>query len=158
MPPITFWRDWKTRISQRERFTFALGTNQNRCNRSKSHANRNKHSQERPNVAGGLVGANLANGRADFTGRGRFFKTFIASVAHSIAIPARQRLEWENISIMKIESQPFRVTIEHYDTKVTLEKDRSDLDIHEVAELLATALMAAGYAEKTVEEIIKVEF
>ena len=59
---------------------------------------------------------------------------------------------------MKIESQPFRVTIEHYDTKVTLEKDRSDLDIHEVAELLATALMAAGYAEKTVQEIINVEF
>ena len=54
--------------------------------------------------------------------------------------------------------QPFRVTIEHYDTKVIVEKDRSDLDIHEVAELLAKALMAAGYAEKTVEEVINVEF
>lgn len=54
--------------------------------------------------------------------------------------------------------QPFRVTIEHYDTKVIVEKDRSDLDIHEVAELLAAALMAAGYAEKTVQEIINVEF
>jgi len=54
--------------------------------------------------------------------------------------------------------QPFRVTIEHYDTKIIVEKDRSDLDIHEVAELLAAALMAAGYAEKTVQEIINVEF
>jgi len=54
--------------------------------------------------------------------------------------------------------QPFRVTIEHYDTKVTVEKDRSDLDIHEVAELLATTLVAIGYAEKSVKEVINVEF
>ena len=68
MPPFAFRRDSKTRLSQRERFTFALGTNQNRCNRSKSHANRHKHSQNSPNVAGGLVGANLANGRANLRG------------------------------------------------------------------------------------------
>jgi len=54
--------------------------------------------------------------------------------------------------------QPFRVTIEHYDTKVTVEKDHSDLDIYQAAELVASALKAIGYAEKTVEEVINVEF
>lgn len=54
--------------------------------------------------------------------------------------------------------QPFRITIEHYDTKVTVEKDHSDLDIHEVAELVATALVAIGYSEKLVEQVINVEF
>ena len=54
--------------------------------------------------------------------------------------------------------QPFRVTIEHYDTKDIGEKDRSDLDLHEVAELVAKALVAVGYSEKSVEEVINVEF
>ena len=50
--------------------------------------------------------------------------------------------------------EPFRITIEHYDTKIIVQKDRSDLDIHEVAELVATALVAIGYSEKSVEEVI----
>ncbi len=54
--------------------------------------------------------------------------------------------------------QPFRVTIEHYDTKVIVEKDRSDLDIHEVAELVASALVAAGYGQALVEQVINLEF
>ena len=54
--------------------------------------------------------------------------------------------------------QPFRVTIEHYDTKIIVEKDRSDLDIHEVAELLASALVAAGYGQALVEQVINLDF
>jgi len=54
--------------------------------------------------------------------------------------------------------QPFRVTIEHYDTKVIVEKDHSDLDIYQAAELVATALVAIGYSEKLVEQVINVEF
>ena len=54
--------------------------------------------------------------------------------------------------------QPFRVTIEHYDIKVTVEKDHSDLDIHEVAELMASALVAVGYGQALVEQVINVEF
>ena len=54
--------------------------------------------------------------------------------------------------------QPFRVTIEHYDTKVTIERDHSDLDIHEAAALVASALTAIGYSEKLVEQVINVEF
>ena len=85
MPPITIWSNRKTRVSHCKRFTSALGANQNRCDRSKGDAHRHQHSQNCPNVAGGLDGANLANGRADFTGRGRFFKKFIAALADSTA-------------------------------------------------------------------------
>jgi len=92
MPPTTVRSNRETRVSHRKRFTFALGTNQNRCDRSKGDAYRHQYSQNCPNVAGGLDGANLANGRAYFTGRGRFFKTFIAALADSTAQGGGQRL------------------------------------------------------------------
>jgi Holliday junction resolvasome RuvABC DNA-binding subunit len=52
--------------------------------------------------------------------------------------------------------QPFRVTIEHYDLKVTIETDHSDLDIHEAAELVASALIAIGYSKESVKKVINV--
>ena len=62
------------------------------------------------------------------------------------------------MNIKQKMKQPFRITIEHYDTKVTVEKDHSDLDIHEAAELVATALIAVGYSEELVKKVINVEF
>jgi len=53
--------------------------------------------------------------------------------------------------------QPFRITIEHYDQKVTVERDHSDIDIYEAAEMIASALVAAGYAEESVFEVINTE-
>lgn len=75
MPPFAFRRDRETRVSQRERFTVALGTNQNGRDRTQGRADCHKHSQNSPNVAGGLDGANLANGRANLRGAAVFFKT-----------------------------------------------------------------------------------
>lgn len=54
--------------------------------------------------------------------------------------------------------QPFRITIEHYNTKVSIEKDHSDLDISEVVEMIEQALIAAGYSADTVEEIFAKSF
>ena len=54
--------------------------------------------------------------------------------------------------------QPFRITIEHYDMKVSIEKDHSDLGIDEVVEMIKQALMAAGFLADTVEEIFAKSF
>ena len=54
--------------------------------------------------------------------------------------------------------QPFRITIEHYDMKVSIEKDHSDLDITEVVEMIEQVLLAAGYSADTVEEIFAKSF
>ena len=54
--------------------------------------------------------------------------------------------------------QPFRITIEHYNQKVSVEVDHSDVDLSEVANLLEQALKGAGFSEESVKEIINQEF
>jgi len=54
--------------------------------------------------------------------------------------------------------QPFRITIEHYNQKVSVEVDHSDVDLSEVANLLEQALKGAGFSEEGVKEIINQEF
>lgn len=55
-------------------------------------------------------------------------------------------------------NKPFRVTIEHYNQKVSVEVDHSDVDLTEVADLLEQALKGAGYLESQVKELINQEF
>ena len=54
--------------------------------------------------------------------------------------------------------KPFRITIEQYNQKVSVEVDRSDVSLSEVAELLEQALKGAGFLESQVKEIINQEF
>lgn len=54
---------------------------------------------------------------------------------------------------MKIENKPFRITIEHWDEKVSVEVDHSDLDLDQVAELLQRALIATGFDPESVKEL-----
>ena len=49
--------------------------------------------------------------------------------------------------------EPFIVTIEHYDTKVSIEKNHSDVNAYELKEMLYTICLAAGYHPNTVDEI-----
>ncbi len=49
--------------------------------------------------------------------------------------------------------QPFRITIEHYNQKISVEVDHSDLDLMEVTDLLHQVLMGAGFGEEGVSEI-----
>jgi len=54
--------------------------------------------------------------------------------------------------------KPFRITIEHYNQKISVEVDHSDVSLSEVAELLEQALKGAGFLESQVKEIINQEF
>lgn len=49
--------------------------------------------------------------------------------------------------------QPFRVTIEQYNQKVSVEVDHSDVNLEQVVDLLEQALMGAGWSEAHVAEI-----
>ena len=49
--------------------------------------------------------------------------------------------------------QPYRITIEQYDQKVSIEKDHSDITLDEFAEMLYNISMAAGWSEENLKEI-----
>ena len=59
---------------------------------------------------------------------------------------------------MKDSKKPFRITIEQYNQKVSVEVDHSDVRLGEVAELLEHALKGAGFSEEEVKEMINQEF
>ena len=50
-------------------------------------------------------------------------------------------------------NKPFIITIEHYDTKVSVQKNHSDVNISELAEMLITICIAAGYDQNQVNKI-----
>ena len=54
--------------------------------------------------------------------------------------------------------KPFRITIENYNQKISVEVDHSDVSLSELAELLEQALKGAGFLESQVKEIINQEF
>ena len=58
---------------------------------------------------------------------------------------------------MKHIIKPFRITIEQYNQKVSVEVDHSDVSLSEVADLLEQALKGAGFLESQVQEIINTE-
>ena len=53
---------------------------------------------------------------------------------------------------MKTEKQPYRITIEQYEYKYSVEVDHSDIDFTEYVELLRKITLAAGWGTDTVEE------
>lgn len=55
---------------------------------------------------------------------------------------------------MLTEKQPYRITIEHYNTKVSIETDHSDIDLDELATLLRSVLLAAGWSESLIDELM----
>tara|TARA_R110000787_G_scaffold254175_1_gene359479 strand:+ start:412 stop:582 length:171 start_codon:yes stop_codon:yes gene_type:complete len=50
-------------------------------------------------------------------------------------------------------SEPYRITIEHYDMKVTVEKSNSDISIDEYQEMIMSISRAAGWQESQVKDI-----
>ena len=52
---------------------------------------------------------------------------------------------------------PFIITIELYDTKVSVQKKHSDVDGAELKEMLITLCIAAGYHPSTVNEMFNIE-
>lgn len=51
-----------------------------------------------------------------------------------------------------MKKQPYRITIEQYEYKYTIEVDHSDIDFTEYIELLRQISLAAGWNPKTVDE------
>ena len=52
-----------------------------------------------------------------------------------------------------MKQQPFRITLEHYDMKVTIEKPYSDIDVDQLKEMLRSLCLAAGWPEGTINEM-----
>lgn len=57
----------------------------------------------------------------------------------------------------KTES-PFRLSLEHYDEKITIEKPNSDLTSTEIVEMFKSLMLAAGFSESRVNEELGSDF
>jgi hypothetical protein len=53
--------------------------------------------------------------------------------------------------------KPFRITIEHWDEKVVLERESSDVDIHQLQDLLIRACHAMGFHQSSIDEIFRTD-
>jgi len=54
---------------------------------------------------------------------------------------------------MGLENKPFRVTVEHWDGKITVEKDYSDITFDEFVEMLRTISRGVGYSQEDIDEL-----
>jgi hypothetical protein len=52
-----------------------------------------------------------------------------------------------------MKQEPFRITLEHYDMKIIIEKPYSDIDAEQLKEVLRTLCLAAGFSEQTINEM-----
>lgn len=53
---------------------------------------------------------------------------------------------------------PFRLSLEHYDEKITIEKPNSDLTSTEIVEMFKSLMLAAGFSESRVNEELGSDF
>lgn len=53
---------------------------------------------------------------------------------------------------MKDITNPFRVTVEHWDQKISVELNRSDITFDEYIELLRAVSKAVGWGDDSIEE------
>ena len=51
-----------------------------------------------------------------------------------------------------MKNTPFRVSIEHWEEKITVEKDHSDITFDEYIEMLRTLTLAVGYNQEQINE------
>ena len=57
--------------------------------------------------------------------------------------------------VMKGVDSPFRVSVEHWDQKISVELDRSDITFDEYIDLLRTVSKAVGWSEDNIKEYFK---
>ena len=50
-------------------------------------------------------------------------------------------------------SKPYKITIQQYDTKVSIEKDHSDISLEDFAEMLYHISKAVGWSEEQLKDI-----
>ncbi len=54
---------------------------------------------------------------------------------------------------MALENPPFKISVEHWDEKITIEKDHSDITFDEFVEMLRTLSRGIGYGEESIDEL-----
>ncbi len=57
--------------------------------------------------------------------------------------------------LVDIMKQPYRITIEQYEYKYSVEVDHSDIDFTEYVELLRSLSLAAGWSIEDVKEVFE---
>ena len=55
--------------------------------------------------------------------------------------------------MVKIDNPPFKISVEHWDTKLTVEKDHSDITFEEYVDLLRDLSRAVGWADKDINDL-----
>jgi len=55
--------------------------------------------------------------------------------------------------MVKTDNPPFKISIKHWDTKITIEKNHSDITWDEYVELLRDISKAAGWGEENINEL-----
>jgi len=51
------------------------------------------------------------------------------------------------------DNTPFKLSVKHWGTKITISKDRSDLHFEEYVEMLRELSRAIGWSEKDINEL-----
>ena len=51
------------------------------------------------------------------------------------------------------DNTPFKLSVKHWDTKITIEKDHSDITWDEYVELLKDLSRAVGWGDKNINEL-----
>jgi hypothetical protein len=53
-----------------------------------------------------------------------------------------------------MKSPPFKITIQHWDEKVSIQRDHSDLTLHEYIEMIRRISYAVGFSASQIKEYI----
>ena len=52
-----------------------------------------------------------------------------------------------------MENRPFKISVEHWDEKITVEKDHSDITFEEYIEILRTLSRGIGFGQDDIDDI-----
>jgi hypothetical protein len=52
-----------------------------------------------------------------------------------------------------MKNTPFKITVEHWDEKVTIQKDHSDISFDEFVDMLRTLSIGVGFSQDSINEI-----
>lgn len=54
---------------------------------------------------------------------------------------------------MALKNKPFKISVEHWDEKITVERDHSDVTFDEYIEMLRTLSRGVGYSQESINEM-----
>ena len=62
-------------------------------------------------------------------------------------------MEYQKLNIMALNNKPFKITVEHWDEKITIEKDHSDISFEDYVEMLRTLSRGVGFGKESIDEL-----